>query len=216
MQSLTELCLNEIEASGAHTRELAKLPNVLPKRMWSRHPILKVSGSCISFDRMIDCVDDIELVTEIEVIYTGVYTMKCNIHVAHYLGGKLEKGLVEKIYAALGLSGPIKYEKMFESLEGEIPQEHTHWLENGCFNLRRASSQEWIAEAKRRAERNLLAAEIGYALLKQGRGYEVELSLEGPVELSLGHWEDEVENYWLTFEQNISQALDFIKAYVSV
>ena len=42
MFSLQDLCLNEIEESGADTRDLKNLEIGLPSRMYSRHPILEI------------------------------------------------------------------------------------------------------------------------------------------------------------------------------
>ena len=211
MQTLSELCLNTIEESGADTRDLAALPQELPKRMWSRHPVLKIFGSYI-----IEHDLETELRTTIEVVYTGVYTMRCLIDFGHYSGAPLREEVIEKAYEEVGLPGPTQYEKTFEVLEGELSEEQADWLENECFSSRNPSTEEWIETAKLLGRRNLLATEIGHALLRKGNASRVEISLEGPVDLSLGTWEDDVDNFWSTIEPIIAQALKFMKAYVSV
>ena len=81
MSSLQDICLTTIEESGTDTRDLKDLNVDLPKRMWSRHPILLIKNR-----KWIQCVDpetkkpihptidyNLFLWFTIRVEYTGVF-----------------------------------------------------------------------------------------------------------------------------------------------
>lgn len=59
------------------------------------------------------------LETEIEITYTGVYHLKCYIHI----GDEYTKDELQRIYKFLKISEPFKYEKTFETLNAALPKE---------------------------------------------------------------------------------------------
>lgn len=73
MAQLQDLCLTAIERTGTDTQEvLSELKEVLPPRMWSRHPILKIVGSKLLSD---DEDDSTEVTLDLTIEYTGVYRL---------------------------------------------------------------------------------------------------------------------------------------------
>ena len=202
MLSLTDLCLTTIEESGSDTRELSDLNLDLPKRMWTRHPTFNLKGSfylCLEDETPIEA----ELVSDIEVTYTGVYTLTCHIHVED----AFSEDELKKLYTFIGMTGPIKYEKTFESLVGLISEEHLKWLNE----FLRTAGQEinpMILD-------DHLAIEILYVLLNKGKASYVNSWFLGKMDLEFPEWCID-EYYIMTIRSEISERLKFISAYMSV
>lgn len=221
MQSLTDLCLNKIEASGADTRELSE--GAFPKRMRTRHPTLKIVGSHYF------CTDDetieADLTTEIEVMYTGVYILKCNICV------KGDKPLLtdeekKTVYSSLNMKGPLKFEQTFEELKGKLTPEQLDFIRNGGYvhsevkppRIRGTSKDDKQIISKRitTAENNIIAVEILRLLTKIGRAFFIDMFIKGAIELPCGHYETDDFEIFGYLDSKISTALLFIASHVSI
>lgn len=227
MQSLTDLCLNKIEPSGADTRELSA--SVLPERMWTRHPVLRIVGTYYFCTENLATGDrgvEGDLNVEIEVVYTGVYTLKCHIYVGGDGRNKLSDEEQKAAYGWLEMAGPLKFEKTFESLEGELTPEQVHFLKNGGFIhedtpittriIAPNDVERVLSERLALAQKNIVTVEIGRLLTKVGRAFFVEMFVKGAVEISLGDWDAEDFDLWQYLQPKISQALLLITAHVSI
>ena len=83
MTTLRDLCLNTIEANQTDVREVLKeVKDELPKKVWSRHPILTIVGHSAletnDGEQLFapwDKTEQLYEVLTIKVEYTGVYTV---------------------------------------------------------------------------------------------------------------------------------------------
>lgn len=203
MQSLTDLCLNQIEKSGADTRELAESGAVLPTKMWTRHPVLQLKGSYY----LEVGGPEVTLITDIEVSYTGVYTLKCHIHLA----GELTEEERKACYAELKMTGPIQFEKTYQSLEGELTDEQIAWFRNQAF----IPNPKDIPRALEFAQQNVLVVEVGRLLYGTGRSSYVDCSIVGSITLKFPEWPDYMFS-WAYLQMHLHDLVLFIGAHVSV
>lgn len=118
MQSLSDICLNKIENSGADTRELAE--NELPKQMWTRHPVYKLS---CSYDGA-DYSDESKffILRNIEVSFTGVYTLKVTITEDDK---HIDEKVLEEFCERFGFKN---YETTIEDSDHEFSKDESDWL----------------------------------------------------------------------------------------
>lgn len=233
MQSLTNLCLNKIEDSGADLRELSEIG--LPKTMWNRHPNIRIVGK--DRYRYRDIYDhaerdiEIDIMTIIKVTYTGVYTINYNTYIDKIYSFS-ENNMAEKrriAYEYLGLEGPVKLEKSFESLKGELTPEQIIWLKtDNVINYQWELSDDPVTFAKD----NIVATKIGYLLflhtmtaklLRQKNirtNLSVQMSLNGASSIQFPTWELDFNtrsNMWVDqIGRQIRDAVVFIAMHVKV
>jgi hypothetical protein len=120
MQSLSDLCLNKIEDSGADTRELAQVE--LPTQMWTRHPVYKLSCAYYYEDDNDDNdnMPELTLYKNIEISFTGVYTLKVKINITDSYQRNVNAKNFERFCKQFGLT---QYERTFENLEGKLSKD---------------------------------------------------------------------------------------------
>jgi hypothetical protein len=177
MQSLSDLCLNKIEDSGADTRELAQIE--LPKQMWTRHPICKLS--CIYYFSTgdIDGFDDdreFVLYKNIEISFTGIYTLKMKIDITDAVRNKsADAETFERICKHFGLT-QTRYEKTFENLEGEFSDDELKYIRKNA-NLGR------FYDFVKIARKNLVAYEVMKIIFSNPTSSHVTSSFGGKFEL---------------------------------
>ena len=166
-----------------------------------------------------------DLITEIDVVYTGVYTLKYHMYLrnTNLDNNELNAEQITHAYTWLNVKGPMKFEQTFESLEGQLNAEQLDFVKTSVFDseqtLRRpveGNNSFFLTKTLSLAQKNLIATEIGRLVLKVGNAFHIDISMKGETNLSLGQWIAEEVDFWDYLQPKISQALLFIAAHVSV
>lgn len=82
------------------------------------HPALQIIG---------EYMDEVQLNTEIQITYTGIYTMKARL----YMDPKATEEAIQEAYAEIQLDGPIEYKQVFDSPEQLLPHIKELLMERG-------------------------------------------------------------------------------------
>jgi hypothetical protein len=207
MQSLSDLCLNKIEDSGADTRELSQVE--LPKQMWTRHPVYKLSCTGDFELHDIDGLDGsiayYDLHKNIEISFTGVYTVKVTIEIKGERCENVDKDDFERICKHLGLT---QYEKVFETLEGEISDDVPEYVRSHIGEF-------YFDEFVEIAQKNLVAYEVMKIIISDPDSSYVEPSFGGNFNLDFSELYEDGRTDLLVMN-TISDHIRLIKYVVSV